>query len=33
VGEKLGTKGVLYSLVRTKVGPFLIEDSIKIEGF
>ena len=33
VGEKLGTKGVLYSLVRTKVGAFLIEDSIKIEGF
>ena len=33
VGEKLGTKGVLYSLVRTKVGAFLIEDSIKIEDF
>lgn len=30
LGEKLGTKGVLYSLIRTKVGDFLIEDSIKI---
>lgn len=33
LGEKLGTKGVLYSLVRTKVGDFKIEDSEKVLGF
>jgi len=33
LGEKLGTKGVLYSLVRTKVGDFKIEDSEKVVGF
>lgn len=30
LGEKLGTKGVLYSLIRTKVGDFNIADSEKI---
>lgn len=33
LGEKLGTKGVLYSLIRTKVGDFKIEDSEKVVGF
>lgn len=33
LGEKLSTKGVLYSLVRTKVGDFKIEDSEKVVGF
>lgn len=31
LGEKLGTKGILYSLKRTKVGDFKIEDSTKID--
>ena len=30
LGEKLQTKGVLYSLVRTKVGDFEVENSTKI---
>ena len=32
LGEKLGTKGVLFSLIRTKVGDFKIEDSEKVAG-
>ena len=31
LGEKLGTKGVLYSLVRTKVGAFNIGESQRLE--
>ena len=30
IGEKLGTKGVLYSLIRTQVGDFRIENSTKL---
>lgn len=31
LGEKLGTRGVLYSLVRTKVGSFNIGESQRLE--
>jgi tRNA pseudouridine55 synthase len=31
LGEKLGTKGVLYSLIRTKVGSFNMADSQRLE--
>ncbi|MCM8818083.1 MAG: tRNA pseudouridine(55) synthase TruB [Candidatus Omnitrophica bacterium] len=32
IGEKLGTVGTQNKLIRTKVGPFKIEDSVKIEN-
>lgn len=31
IGQKLGTKSVLYSLIRTKVGDFKVSDSEKID--
>lgn len=31
LGELLGTKGVLFSLIRTQVGDFKIEDSTKLD--
>ena len=33
IAEKLNTVGYLNSLIRTNVGPFSIEDSIRIENF
>lgn len=32
IGEKLGCGGTQNKLIRTKVGPFKIEDSVKIEN-
>lgn len=33
IGEKLGCGGTQSKLIRTKVGPFTIENSVKIENF
>ena len=33
IAEKLNTVGYLNSLIRTNVGPFSIENSIRIENF
>ena len=33
IAEKLGTVGYLTSLQRTKVGNYLINDSISVESF
>ena len=33
IAEKLGTVGYLETLIRTRVGKFLLEDSITLENF
>ena len=33
IAEKLGTVGYLTSLKRTKVGNYLVNDSISVESF